>query len=142
MKYLDVNRACVNLDGSEIIGGPSGPVRVKDILMQYIGVYPPRDAKGNSLIPNVDGAKRIMVADIGSRLYKHKVGQFEIEDAEFKIIKESIKEVGHGAALMANVDRALLEAEKGGNGPEKEKDPDKAETAPEEKPQKKKKGDK
>jgi hypothetical protein len=79
----------------------SEPVRVKDILIQYLIGYQGKEPK-----------KIILSRKVAQKLFDHKVDKMDLEDAEFDLIKEAIKDPKHPAITMAPVLEAIEEAEK------------------------------
>uniref|UniRef100_A0A6M3LIC5 Uncharacterized protein n=1 Tax=viral metagenome TaxID=1070528 RepID=A0A6M3LIC5_9ZZZZ len=115
MKYIEVMRIITTLKGEpmklSIEVGQKEPtlMTVKEILLQYLGGFGSISVDGRPA--QIEGKKQVMAYNISLALYRHKIDMFEVEDAEFELIKESLKVAVHGALILGQVRLALDEAE-------------------------------
>lgn len=115
MKYIEVMRIITTLKGEpmklSIEVGQTEPtlMTVKEILLQYLGGFGSISVDGRPA--QIEGKKQVMAYNISLALYRHKIDMFEVEDAEFELIKESLKVSVHGALILGQVRLALDEAE-------------------------------
>ena len=101
MKYIAVNDLIVDFSGGIIPGEKGEPVRVRDILLQYLGAF--LSEKGKDLV---------IARKVGQAVYDCKIDKLALEDAEFEILEKSIAKPRHGALLMAPLFAAVEDAKK------------------------------
>lgn len=114
MKYLAVRTPVCNFAGTELLdntkSGDDKVIRVQDILVQYLGQF--FQAK--------DPKKVILAYKVGQKIYDAKFDSLELEDAEFELIEEALKEPKHSPMILGPIYLALEEAKK--EAPKKDKD--------------------
>jgi hypothetical protein len=103
MKKINVLAEIKDFKGNPVAITPDGPLTIKEALLNQLGNFRPQ---GDN-----QGMKVIQARAIGQKLYDHKEGEFECEDSEFAVIKESMAIAVYPAIAMAIVWEAVKKAE-------------------------------
>ena len=104
MKSLEINAILTDLTHKPILNPPepgksSEPAKIKDILIQYLVGY-----KGKE-------PKQVMLArKVAQKVFDFEGLSLEVEDAEFDLIEEAVKEPQHNALIIAPIYEMLKAA--------------------------------
>jgi len=104
MKRIRIGKKITNLEGKPITDnfkeGDDKEVYVKDLMKQYVGQLFQAENKERSLLAYLTAEK----------LHKAK-DTVELENAEFKILADSLEKPKHNPVIMAPLYQAMDEAE-------------------------------
>lgn len=101
MKTLNIGKEITGIEGNKIMVAETQEfVKVKDILLQYIGSFVAKNGK-----------ESIQIFDIGQRIY-NAIDYVDLEDAEFELLERSLTPHKHNAIIMSGVEREMMKAKK------------------------------
>lgn len=78
MKTIKQDTVLTGFDGKPLQLGVGGMI-LKDVLLACLGRFVTQD-----------GEKNVIARDMGCKLYNHSGSDFEVEDAQFEVIKEAV----------------------------------------------------
>ena len=102
MKNLNINTKLKNFNGAPVVIINDEPINIKDALLQQVGAF-------NA---GKDGKKTIQAYSLGLKISQHTNDPLELEEAEFDLLKETLKVPAYSTIVMAPV---LMEIERAEN---------------------------
>ena len=96
-KKINIGKILVGFDQKPILNGSNEHLIAKDILIQYVGAHMSQEGRG-----------RIQTRLLGERLWKaDRNGEFEMEDAEFNLLKQMLKKPMHPDIVLTQIDEIM-----------------------------------
>lgn len=105
-KTLNIGKILIGFNGKAILNENENPVTVKDILLQYAGMYVTKDGK-EVIRARMVGQKIFDVPNLGK-----EAGKLKLEDADFELLEKMLADPSHPALIFSQVLEVMDEAKK------------------------------
>jgi len=103
-KTLNIGKILIGFNGKAILNEKEESVTVKDILLQYAGMYVTKDGK-EVIRARMVGQKIFDTPDLGK-----DAGKLKLEEADFELLEKMIATPSHPALVFSRVLEVMDEA--------------------------------